>query len=240
MAQVVKRGTLRVATVNGNPPFEAVGPDGKLEGYDIDLANMIAAALKVKVEFIQTDNPGRIALLQTSKADITIANFTRTLERAKTVSFTDPYSLVGMQYLVKADRSDLKSAKDLNQTGKKIGGSRGGTAEENVKMSSPKAELVLFQGIADTLQALDDGRTDATSQDNVFNAITMTKYPGKYKVVPEILSREDICIGLPQGDFEWYRWLNQFVYEVNTNGTNAQLWAKWIGGTPPYFVLNPA
>ena len=69
LSEVVKRGTLRIATIAGNPPYSSLGTDGKPAGYDVDIANVVAASLKVKPEFIIVDVPGRIVALQTRRAD---------------------------------------------------------------------------------------------------------------------------------------------------------------------------
>ena len=79
---VIKRGEIRVATIAGNPPYSSLSPSGEPVGYDIDIANLIGAALKVKVKFLIVDVPGRIVALQTGRADITVANFTNTVERS--------------------------------------------------------------------------------------------------------------------------------------------------------------
>src|SRR4029079_15416213 len=102
-ADVLKRGVLRVATVGGNPPYSTVGPDGKPVGYDIDIANLLAEQLKLKIEFTITDSPGRITALQTHKVDVTFANFTANVERSKVIAFTDPYLVVGRIYMVPAN-----------------------------------------------------------------------------------------------------------------------------------------
>src|SRR5262245_37047492 len=80
LGDVTQRGTVRIAIIGGNPPYSKLNPSGEPEGYDIDIGKMIAAALKVKPEFIITDIPGRIVSLQTRKADLTIADFTKTVE----------------------------------------------------------------------------------------------------------------------------------------------------------------
>src|SRR3954447_570594 len=77
--RVMKSGTIRIAIIGGNPPYSKMSPSGEPEGYDIDIGKAIADALKVKPEFITTDIPGRITSLQTHKADLTIADFTKTV-----------------------------------------------------------------------------------------------------------------------------------------------------------------
>jgi polar amino acid transport system substrate-binding protein len=124
LTDVQNRGVLRIATVAGNPPYSSFKPDGTPEGYDIDIGNAFAAAIKVKPNWFEVDTPGRITALQTGKADITVANFTDTIERSTAIAFTRPYVVVGSNYLVKKD-SLFKTVDDLNKPQFKVGVTRG-------------------------------------------------------------------------------------------------------------------
>jgi polar amino acid transport system substrate-binding protein len=227
--QVIKGGTLRVAIIGGNPPYSKMSPSGEPEGYDIDIAKAIADALKVKVEFITTDIPGRVTSLQTGKADLTIADFTKTVQRSTSIAFTDPYLVVSLQFLVAADRKELNGVADLDKAEVKVGITRGGTAEQNVPLAAPKATLARFNNEADVLNALKAGQVDAMSQDNLYNAQLMKDNPGKYKVLPGLYSHEEIAIGLPAGDFDWWRVVNTWVEQFNASGDNGRLFQKWFG-----------
>ena len=234
--QVVNRGTIRIAVIGGNPPYSQLTPSGEPEGYDTDIAKSIAASLKVKPEWVIVDVPGRIVALQTHKADITIANFTKTVERSTTIAFTDPYLVVGLQFMVLAKRSDLKTIDDLNTPNAKIGITRSGTAEQNVPAALPKASLVRFDNLADILQALKSGQVDAMSQDNLYNAQQIAKNPNLFRAIPGLYSHEEIAIGLPAGDFDWYRVINTWVEQFNASGDNAKLFKKWFGYELPHIL----
>ena len=125
LADVLSRGTLRVAITPGNPPWCYVDPNGDLMGYDADIANALGKALGVQVQFVRTDTAGRVAQLQAHKADVTISTFTPTLDRMKTIAFTDPYAIDGMQVLVRAD-SKINTIKDIPK-GARVGVGRGST-----------------------------------------------------------------------------------------------------------------
>ena len=130
LAQVMSSGKLRVAIIGGNPPYSSLTPSGEPEGYDIEIAKRIAAALNVEPEFITVDIPARVTVLQTGKADITVANFTKTVQRSTSIAFTDPYVVVSLQFLVRADRDDLQTVEDINNPDVVVGITRGGTAEQ--------------------------------------------------------------------------------------------------------------
>ena len=232
LADVLKRGVLRVATIGGNPPYSSLGPDGKPVGYDIDIANLLAEQLKLKIEFTIVDSPGRITALQTKRADVTFANFTANVERSKVIAFTDPYLVVGSIYMVPAN-SPIQSVEQLNDPKYKIGFTRGGTAEGISNSSAPKAQKVRFDTVNDAFLAMQSGQIDSHLQDSLQNSDYLAKNPGKFKNLPGNWSYEEISIGLPAGDFDWHRVLNIFVKNLNASGENNRLFKKWFNYDMP-------
>ena len=229
---VLSRGTLRIAVIGGNPPYSAMSASGTPEGYDIDIGRKIAEALKVAPEFVVTDVPGRVTSLQTHKADITIADFTKTVQRSTVIAFTASYIVARQQFVAKMG-SAFKTLADVDKPGIKVGITRGGTVEQNVPLAAPHVELVRFNNVADQLAALDSGQVDVMAQDNLYNAQLLKDHPGLYAVLPGDFSHEDIAIGLPAGDFDWWRVLDTFVADFNASGDNARLFQKWFGYAMP-------
>jgi polar amino acid transport system substrate-binding protein len=232
LQQVISRGTVRIAVLGSLPPYAKLNPSGEPEGYDIDIAKRLAEALKVKPEFIVTDIPGRVTALQTHKADLTIADFTRNVERSTTIAFTDPYIVTFLQILLKAD-SPLKSEAELDDAKIKVAISRGGTAEHSVPALAPKAQLVRFNTQADELNALLSGQVDAMAEDGFYDAQAMKDHPGALRVMSGKYARAEIAIGLPAGDFDWYRIINLWVEQFNASGDNAKLFKQWFGYDQP-------
>lgn len=231
--EVLARGTLRIAIIGGLPPYSRIGADGTPEGYDIEIGKSIAEALKVTPEFVITDIPGRVSSLQTHKVDLTIATFTRTVERSTTIAFSNPYVVTSIQLLVKADRQELKATQDVNKAGLKVGMTRGGVAERVLPQVLPEAELVRFNSTADELAALRSGQIDAMSEDTFFNAQADKDNPGQFRSLPERLNRAEISIGLPAGDADWLRIINLWVDQFNASGANAKLFKTWFGFDQP-------
>ena len=93
-----------------------------------------------------------------------------------------------------------------------------------------------FPGFADIISAIDAGQVDATCSNDGLVNWTVKKSGGKYRAAAELGAPEDDSIGLPQGDFVWWMWLNRFVHEINEDGTNYTLWHKWFGdvAAPPF------
>ena len=228
LQQVLSRGTVRIAVLASLPPFAQMTPSGQPEGYDIDIANAVAASLKVKPEFIVTDIPTRVTGLQTRKFDLTIADFTRNVERSTTIAFTDPYLVTSMKALARAD-CPAKAIADLNDPKYRIAIDRGGTDEIAVPPVLPKAQLVRFNAEADELASLLNGQTDAMAEDTLYNHRQIANHPGQLKELEGAFASAEIAIGLPAGDFDWWRVINLWVHQFNATGQNATLFKKWFG-----------
>jgi polar amino acid transport system substrate-binding protein len=83
-------GELVVGISDGGLPFVAI-KDGKLIGFEIELAERFAAHLGKRARFSQIDFSGLIASVATGKVDMIIAAIFITEERKRSISFSDPY-----------------------------------------------------------------------------------------------------------------------------------------------------
>lgn len=232
LANIEKTGVIRIATVAGDPPYSAIKPDGTPEGYDVAIGNMLAAALKVKPQWIIVDSPGRITALQTGKADVSIADFTDTIERSTAVAFSRPYLIIGSNYIVRKD-SPLKSVEDVNKPGIKVAVPRGGTAEDIAAKVTPKATVVRFNTVNDAFLAVKSGQADVQIIDSLQDAVVLKQSGGEWRNLPGNWSYEEICIGLPAGDFDWFRIVDTFVRQLVGSGDDARLFKQYFGFPMP-------
>lgn len=110
--------TLNVAMDMAYAPFESINQQGEPEGFDVDLIRAIAAEMGFAVNLINTDWNGIIPSLLAGNSDLIISAMTITEERAKSVTFSDPY-FEATQYIAVKKGSNIKSLAALE--GKKIG-----------------------------------------------------------------------------------------------------------------------
>ena len=89
---ILKKGVVRIAVPLDVPPFGSQNQAREAEGFDVELAGMVAKALGVKLELQQVTGANRIPFLLTDKVDIVISVMGLTPERAKQIMFTAPYA----------------------------------------------------------------------------------------------------------------------------------------------------
>lgn len=126
--QIKERGTLRVGLEGTYPPF-SFGDDGKLTGFEVEFANELAKHLGVKADLKPTKWDGMLASLDSKRIDVVINQVTISDERKKKYDFSTPYTVSGVQALVKkGNEGVIKTAADLK--GKKVGVGLGTNYEE--------------------------------------------------------------------------------------------------------------
>src|SRR5918998_572425 len=83
---------VKIATEGAYAPWNFTGAGGKLEGFDIDLANELCTRMKVKCEIVAQDWDGIIPALQAKKYDAIMAGMNITEKRLETINFSLPYA----------------------------------------------------------------------------------------------------------------------------------------------------
>ena len=99
-AQAKKWETVKIATEGAYAPWNFTGAGGKLEGFEIDLANDLCARMKVKCEVIAQDWDGIIPALQAKKYDVIMAGMSATDKRKEVIAFSNTYANSPNGYLV--------------------------------------------------------------------------------------------------------------------------------------------
>lgn len=82
---------VRIATEGAYPPYNFQGPDGKLAGYEIDLAADLCRRMKVQCEVVAQDWDGIIPGLAAGKYDAIMAGMSITPKRMEVLAFSVPY-----------------------------------------------------------------------------------------------------------------------------------------------------
>jgi arginine/ornithine transport system substrate-binding protein len=156
---------IRIGVEGAYPPFSEVGADGKLKGFEIDLALAYCAQMKAECTLVQQEFDGLIPALQSKKIDAVIASMSITDERKKAVAFSNPYYNTPARFAAKADSKLDVSPAGLK--GKKIGVQRGTIHEKFADAMFKQSEIVRYATQDQAFLDLKSGRVDLTVADSV-------------------------------------------------------------------------
>ncbi|NLS21078.1 transporter substrate-binding domain-containing protein [Rhizobium sp. P40RR-XXII] len=91
---------ITIATEGAYEPWNFTGPDGKLAGFEIDLANDLCARMKIKCTIVAQDWDGLIPSLNAKKFDAIMASMIVTDKRLAVISFSEPYAPTAAAFMV--------------------------------------------------------------------------------------------------------------------------------------------
>jgi glutamate transport system substrate-binding protein len=203
-------------------------PDGKYEGFDVDVATYVAKELGVDAENItwkQAPSAERENLISRGDVDFVVASYSITDERKQKVSFAGPYFLAHQDLLVRTDDKSITKAGDLNT--KKLCSVTSSTSAQNVKDKlAPKADLQEFGGYSECLTGLENKAVDALTTDDSILAgyAAQQEHQGKFKLAGLKLSDENYGIGLKKGDTELQSKINKALEKMVEDGS----WEKFV------------
>lgn len=208
IAEIKKRGVIKIGVFGDKPPFGYMDANGQNQGFDVYIAKRFAKDLlgdESKVEFVLVDAASRVAYLESNKVDIIMANFTVTDERKQKVDFTNPYMKVSLG-IVSPDSAKITSVDQLK--GKKAIVAKGTTAETFLTKNYPDIELLKFEQYTEIFEALKDNRGAAIVNDNTEVIAWAKENPGFTVGVASLGGQDTIAPAVAKGNKELLDWIN--------------------------------
>ncbi|TCO82616.1 amino acid ABC transporter substrate-binding protein (PAAT family) [Plasticicumulans lactativorans] len=224
---IVSKKKLQVGVLVDVPPFGMTNANNEPEGYDVDVARLMAKYLGVELELVPVTGPNRIPFLLTNKVDVLIATFGITPERAKQVQFAIPYSSFDVVLLAPKAKA-IGAAKDLK--GVKVGVARASTQDTAVTAMAPQGtQIMRFDDDATTMQALLSGQIDAIGVTTLIARQIQEMNPAAEYEAKFVLRRQPNGIAMRRGDADLLQWVNTFIYFIKNNGELDAIHQKWLG-----------
>lgn len=211
------------------PPMGFKDDDGKLVGFDIDLAKEVAKEMNMEVEFKPQDWDGIILSLKKGDIDAVWNGYTITNDRKKEVDFSDPY-LANRQILIVREDSNIKDKEELK--GKTLGIQLGSSAEEALDshedFKKDLKEIKSYSNNVEALLDLDAKRVDVVLLDEVVAKYFIAKKDGHYKILDGDLGKEEYGVGVRKGDEEFLKKLNEALKKVKNSDKGKQISEEWF------------
>ena len=234
---LVKAGQLTTCTHLPYPPFQSE-IDGKVQGFDVSLIDLVAKDLGVKQQILDTpfENFKTGAFLNSGECDLAAAGMTITPERKKNVDFSDPYFDATQAVLVDK-KSGVGSLADLKAKGRKLGAQAQTTGEDYAKKRG--FDPISCESSDAVLNGLRTGQVQAVIIDYpvVQGWLKDKANAGAFKVVDNLNTGEQYGFTVKKGNAKLLAAVNKAIAGAKADGTYKKLYEKWIG---PYTPSSPS
>lgn len=227
LADILQKGVVRIIVFGDVPPFGAVNAQRQLEGFDIDLARMVADSLGVKLELVQATAANRIPYLLTDRADMNIAAMSVTAERARQVMFSAPYADTSLAVFGPKGLA-IRSAADLGRN--KVAVAKGTTEDIVLSAVAPGADIMRTEDNATAVQAYLSGQAQLLAANSVVVVELAKRQPAKEFDFKFALRRAPAHVTIRMGEQNLLQWLNTFIFQATLSGQLDALHVKWLGG----------
>jgi polar amino acid transport system substrate-binding protein len=229
---VIQAGVVKVAVPSDFPPFGSIGKDRQLEGYDIDVARLLARDLGVKLELVPVSSANRITYLQLGRVDLVISSLGVNPERARAIGFSRAYAPFYLGVFGDA-KAAVRSPADL--AGKTIGVTKGTLEDQELAKIAPKGAVIRqLDDNKATIAALLSGQVELIATGNVVAAAIARENPGKAER-KFVIRNSPAHVGVRRDDLELVAWVNAFIYSKRLSGELDALAQKWFGEPLPEF-----
>ena len=192
LSEIKKRGEIVVGVKYDSKPFGFV-QDGKLQGYDIDIAHLIAKRIlgnEKLVRFVEVNASNRISKLNSGEVDMIIATMSINPNRAEVVDFSLPYYYVGQAVMIRKGTA-IKTVGDLN--GRRVIIVLGTTGEKNIRYFAPEVMLQGYKTYEDAFNAFLDRKAEAMTSDDSILAGFVMDHP-EFMILPQRYSQDAYAI----------------------------------------------
>lgn len=234
MADIVDAGTIRVGTKFDQPGFGLQNLEGTPEGFDVEIAKIIAGKLGVApdaIEWSEAPSQVREQVLEDDQVDMVIATYTINDERAQRITFAGPYYIAGQQLMVAVDNDTITGPDDLKANpDAKVCSVSGSTPSESIReYLASEDQLILFDVYERCADALRTGQVEVVTTDNVILAGFVSESPEEYKLVGEQFTDEPYGIGVQKDDTAFCEFINTSLQEAGDDGSYTEAWESTAG-----------
>jgi glutamate transport system substrate-binding protein len=221
MERLSKAGAITVGVKADQPGIGAKNPaSGQYEGFDIEMAKIIAGQLGLtpeKIKFTEAVSKNREPFIQTGQVDIVIASYSITDKRKKVVSFAGPYYQTGQDLLIRRADKDTITGPDA-LAGKKVCSVTGSTPLGNIEDNYKQAKTVAFSTYTECVDQLSTKQVDAVTTDGAILLGYAAKDPDNLYVVGKPFSTEKYGIGLKKDDKQFRDFINDALQKSFDDG----------------------
>ena len=227
-----KKETLIIGLDDNYAPFGFRDDQGRLIGFDIDLANEVASRMGVKFEFKPIDWDNKREEITSGKVDMIWNGLDIVEERKEYMIFTKPY-MDNRQILLVKQENDFNFYSKYDLAGKIVGTQAGSNSEQYVnedkKLKDSLAEFKTYPNVKEEFAALIDGQCDVLIIDELAARYEMNRNPNKFKFIEVTVGEAtEIGIGFDKNNVALRDKVQKVFGEMTADGTARKISLKWF------------
>lgn len=226
--RVQENGVLRVGIDPTYPPFAIADANG-IYGFDVDLAQALAAQLGVEAEFVLFGYDGLYDALATQQVDVLLSALVVAPERTGDFAYSEPYFNAGEWLLLPETETGIKGMADLN--GRRLAVELGALGHVEALAWAdrlPALQIVPYPSAAEALTAVGDGQADAALVDAISGHLFL-KEGATLRMLPDSVTFEPFAAVVRIDDGRLLNELNQALARLDKNGELEQINQQWLG-----------
>jgi ABC-type amino acid transport substrate-binding protein len=232
--ELIKAGTLVVGTTGTAPPFTFTGTDGRLQGFDVELAGMLAQKFGLQTEFVQLEFAGLLPGLRAGRYDIVASGVTRTPERLSSPDFVllQPYIVNGVAITRRANDNRITGWN--NVCGLRMGGVRGAVQPRIAREKLPAScalEMREYPGWTEMVLDLVNNRVDFLAMDFLGPNFLARQASQPVTVLPDIIEVITQSIAVDRRKGTLAAAIDAELGRYRADGTLQRLTEKWFGAS---------
>ena len=224
------RGTLVVGTAASMPPLNMKAKDGRIMGYDVDLARLIAKYMAVDLKLEAMPFSELLPALEAGKVDMVISGMTMTPERNLRVAFVGPYMISGKSVLAKLTTlMKVDDVSKINLPTTKLAVLKGSTSEAFVQLVFPKATLVNITHYDEGVTLVMEDKVHAMLADHQTCLYYVLRYADKdLTALVTPFTYEPLGVAVPPNDPLLVNWLGNLMKSLEGTGELNALFNRWF------------
>lgn len=229
-ARIMQKGELIVGTTGNMPPLNMTAKNGEVIGFEIDMAQRMAAALGVQLKVKTMSFYELLPALELNKVDMVISGVTITPVRNLRVDFVGPYLKSGKAFLAKSKTiANVSDATVIDNPSTKVAALKGSTSENFVKTVMPKAQLFATNNYDEAIELVLQDKVHALVADYPICVVALLRYPDAgFVSIHTTLTYEPYGIALPLNDAHMLNWVGNFLGIMEGSGQMQHLKDKWF------------
>jgi polar amino acid transport system substrate-binding protein len=226
LADVQKSGVLRIGVPQDFAPFGSVNSDLKLQGLDIDVANLVAKGMGLKAQLVPVPTASRIAYLQTHKIDLLISTLGKNAEREKVIDFSQGYapynnSVFGVAAIKVANAADMG--------GKTVGVARSTFEDLMLTDTVPKNTIIKrYEDNNSLISAYVSGQVQLVGTGDFVAYSLGEKAPDNKPVLKYVINVSTCYVGLNKDEPALKNKVNAALTAAKKDGELNTIVKKWL------------